>query len=97
MSVTRSRRLSRKQLARRKITRKNYRRKGTVRIFTCKHRARRGVVCKKLGAKQHGGVGIQEEEVARDPVIAYIGGVPVATLEGTLKKIDRFEGDVVID
>ena len=45
--------------------------------------------------RQHGGVGIQEEERGRDPVITFIGGVPVATLEETLKTIDRFEGDVV--
>jgi hypothetical protein len=44
-----------------------------------------------------GGVGIEEEAGGRDPVITFIGGVPVATLEGTLKKIDRFEGDVLMD
>lgn len=43
----------------------------------------------------HGGVGIAEEAGGRDPVITFIGGVPVSTLEGTLEKIDRFEGDVV--
>ncbi len=62
-----------------------------MRIFTCKRRARRGVVCKKM----HGGVGIAEEAGGRDPVIAYIGGVPVGTTEKTLETVDRFDGEVV--
>ncbi len=62
-----------------------------MRVFSCKRRAGRAVVCKKM----HGGVGIEMAAEDRDPVITFIGGVPVATLEGTLKKIDRFEGDVV--
>lgn len=40
-------------------------------------------------------MGIQEEEGARDPVIAYIGGVPVATTVESSEKVDRFDGDVV--
>lgn len=95
MSTTRSRRASRRQLARRKTTRKNYKRRGTVRIFTCKRRARRGVVCKKLGVRQRGGVGIQEGEGRRDPVITFVGGVPVATTVETAEKVDRFDGDAV--
>ena len=45
--------------------------------------------------RQHGGVGIQEEEDARDPVITYIGGVPVGTTVETSEKVDRFDGDAV--
>jgi len=89
-SITRGR--SRRQLARRRATtRRNYKQRGTVRVFTCKRRARREVVCKKM----RGGVGIEDEETGRDPVIAFVGGVPVGITSETFKKIDRFEGDAV--
>ena len=91
-SITRGR--SRRQLARRRATtRRNYKRRGTVRVFTCKRRARRSVICKKM----HGGVGIEDVAGRRDPVIAIVGGVPVGITEDTFRKLDRTDGDSFID
>jgi len=46
---------------------------------------------------QHGGVGIEGAAEARDPVIAIVGGVPVGMTEGTLRKLDRTDGDSLMD
>ena len=45
----------------------------------------------------HGGVGIEEPAAARDPVIAIVGGVPVGMTERTFMKLDRTDGDSLMD